>query len=728
VILPLYAVQPSATTLLVIKSFALAFGALPLYFVARTELNNKKMGLLFALLYLLYPALQASNWFDFQPQAFLPLLLFSSYYFFNINKWKSYFFSVTLALMVEEHISIIIFVISAFMFISDWRMFLPALKNRRVNKALISVVVMIICMVWFISAVYAKGAFPINEQFIARYKATDTFSVLGVKGDPLLLPIYVLTNPQHIMDALMYDYVIKFFYMILLFGPLLFLPFKDKLIFGIFALLAPFLLSNYWPYYTLGAHYPLYILPVIFMAAIYGLKKLHSTTQMTMLKTALIVTILFVASTSPISPISSPFGAAKERILWYPDINFSPNAHTESLHTLLQLIPPEASVLTQNHLFPHVSNRLNAYVIPPIGHFENDTEYLQGLIAKSDYVLLDVYGWDFLTDKVYHLITMDSSYGFYALGANCFLMKRGYYDEPLFKEYIENKVYVAYKDLIVSGNATVTSDSSVETGKSVFCPQDNSGVVTYGPFTYLIPGTYEVTFAVKVGEHKDGYIGTVDISEDFGKSVLSKRDMYGFELQPNRWTNFTLTVATTELRRNVEYRTFSSGLTNVCVDRVYFRRVSPMAVSDFGSWTLSPSSIYLTSGSQLRTDTGNLTIEGFLVHYRNAADDVFWYGPYWTLAKGNYTATFLLKTSPSPQTEDEKIVVLQVSAEGGIKSIAKYQLYSSSFLGENENSTWHLFTIDFTINTPMKQVEFRGLEPSPSYDIYLAFILVEKTG
>lgn len=727
VILPLYAVHASATTLLVIKSFALAFGALPLYLLARTELNNKRIGFLFALLYLLYPALQASNWFDFQPQAFLPLLLFSSYYFFRVDKWKLYFFSTILALMVEEHISIIVFVISAFMFINDWRMLLPALKNRRLNRALVSVVVMVICMVWFISAVYAKGSFPINEQFIARYKATDTFSVLGVKGDPLLLPIYVLTSPQNVWNALMYDYVIKFFYIVLLFAPLLFLPFKNKLVVGVFMLLAPFLLSNYWPYYTMGAHYPLYILPAIFLAALNGLKKFHLQAQMAMLKTALLVTVLFVASTSPISPISSSFGAAKGRILWYPDMNFSPNVHTDTLHTLLQLIPPESSVLTQNHLFPHVSNRLNAYVIPPIGHFENDTEYLQGLIVKSDYVLLDLYGWDSLTETTYHLITKDSSFGSYALGINSVLMKKGYQGEPLFKEYIEEKVYVAHRDLLVSGNATVVSDSSVETGVSVFCPQNKSGVVTYGPFTYLIPSTYEVTFAIKVGDHDDGYIGTIGISEDFGNSVLSRKDIYGFELQPQKWTNFTLRLASTELRRNVEYRMYSSGFANVHIDKVYFRRVSPVAVSDFGSWTLSPSSVYSTLGNLLRSDTGNLTKENFLVHYHNLTDDVFWFGPYWTLAEGNYTATFFVKVSSSLQVESEKIVALQVSAEAGIKSIAKYQLYFSDFNDGNDTSIWHAFTIEFTVKTPLKQVEFRGLEPSPNHDIYLAFISIEKT-
>ena len=51
-------------------------------------------------------------------------------------------------------------------------------------------------------------------------------------------------------------------------------------------------------------------------------------------------------------------------------------------------------------------------------------------------------------------------------------------------------------------------------------------------------------------------------------------------------------------------------------------------------------------------------------------------------------------------------------------------LYTQDFAGNNA-SGWSSFTLDFTIEKPLIEVEFRGLWPSPDYDIYLAFIILE---
>ena len=55
-ILPIYAVYQSPETLLVLQSFFLALGALPIYWIARKKLNELA-GLVFSASYLLYPAL-----------------------------------------------------------------------------------------------------------------------------------------------------------------------------------------------------------------------------------------------------------------------------------------------------------------------------------------------------------------------------------------------------------------------------------------------------------------------------------------------------------------------------------------------------------------------------------------------------------------------------------------------------------------------------------------------
>ena len=119
VLLPFYAIQPSATTLLVLQSFILALGALPLYLLASDLLRSKKAGFVIGVAYLLYPALQGANWFDFHQQAFIPLLIFSSCYFLAKKSWKLYFTSILLALMVEEHVAPIIFVMAAYFLLAS---------------------------------------------------------------------------------------------------------------------------------------------------------------------------------------------------------------------------------------------------------------------------------------------------------------------------------------------------------------------------------------------------------------------------------------------------------------------------------------------------------------------------------------------------------------------------------------------------------------------------------
>lgn len=223
VLLPFYAVCPSPTTLLVMKSFILAFGAIPLFMLAKHLLNSEKAAFFFGTIYLLYPPLQGANWFDFQQQAILPLLFFSQYYFITKNEWKGYFITMLLTLTVEEHVVFAVFVLATYQFIKAGK-FERICRTKgflKIDASSASLITMIICVVYYVVAViWAKSFFPINPEYMQRYKATSAFSILGVKEDPLFFPIYVFSNPQQAFDALMYDYSLKFFYVILLFAPL----------------------------------------------------------------------------------------------------------------------------------------------------------------------------------------------------------------------------------------------------------------------------------------------------------------------------------------------------------------------------------------------------------------------------------------------------------------------------------------------------------------------------
>src|SRR5207253_281314 len=65
---PLYALLRDARMLLILQSCALAAGAWPVYRLARRELAREWAAACCAALYLLFPALQYSNLFEFHPE------------------------------------------------------------------------------------------------------------------------------------------------------------------------------------------------------------------------------------------------------------------------------------------------------------------------------------------------------------------------------------------------------------------------------------------------------------------------------------------------------------------------------------------------------------------------------------------------------------------------------------------------------------------------------------
>jgi len=229
-----------------------------------------------------------------------------------------------------------------------------------------------------------------------------------------------------------------------------------------------------------------------------------------------------------------------------------------------------------------------------------------------------------------------------------------------------------------------------------------------------------VTFEIKLGEHNDSYIGTFDVTNDQGRSFVSRRDVYGFELQANEWINFTLSFTSAKFRAALEFRVSSSGTADIYIDRVIVKRISSIATGNFGLKTFNSRDLSLASGYRSE--------EGFMIHQYNVTSDAFWYGPYTTLPPDSYNASFFLRILPSPIGLDEKILTLGVTSDCGKNMLTEYDVYSSSFLNSDNISDWQEFTLQFTAKDNLENVEFRGINPSPNYDIHLAFILVDRLG
>jgi len=738
-LLPFYMLKPSAITLLVIKSFILAFGALPLYLLSIEVLKNKKIGMALCIAYLLNPALHGANWFDFQPQIFIPILLFSLFLFLLKKRWKLYFASTILALSVEEHLVFIIILISVYtLFTSDMKLIRRSLNPMKgFNNSSVSIITILICIIWYFLIIYVKNFYFLNPEFLDIYRAVHNYDVLGFKGDILRLPIYVLLHLPLTFKALLYDFHLKFLYIVILFSPVLFIPFRSQITFITLVILVPMLLTNYRAYYMIGSHYPLYLLPFLFIATIDGLsnwssnmnfdilqlpilKKVRYENLKATLLNLLLVTIIFTSSISPISPIAYTFSKGNQ-LLWYPNPQPYPDNFVKVLHEIIGKLPPEASILTQNHLFSHISNRINAYCLPVFFTQEKQSSlenYVRQFINKSDYILLDVRVPDFWTRFVFNEVINSENFGAYAFAGQFVLFKKEYTDKPSFIPYLSYEIFPAYKNLLIE-HGEIIQDTTSKNGYVALSSTNKQEIFVFGPYIYLPPGIFEITFTIKLGEQDDGCIATLDVCDDGGNTPLAKRSLYGFELRSNEWTNVTLTFSSIKQRSSVEFRIFTEGVVNIYLDEVIVKITSPVATTEFGTTTFNYENLKLYSG--------NITNEKLLVHRGNIkADAFFWYGPYTTLPSGNYSASFFLKVSPAPQNMTERILTLDIAKDLGWNVTAYDEVDGKKLLCSRINSKWYKVTLEFETKSTLKNIEFRGLIPSPKYDIYLAYILVER--
>lgn len=440
-VLPVYFINQSPETLLVFQSFVLAFGALPLYLLARDSTKSKLMGVTFSLIYFLYPILQGVNWFDFHVQAFLPVFFFSAIYFLMKEKWLKYFLFIFLSLTVAENVSFVVLFIGLYTAWLYRKSLLQAIKQKTVSekRVLVPLITIAIAILWLFATKGIQNTFfPLDPNFTQFYRADNYYSVLGAENDPLMIPLYVILKPLNAFQALTSDAYLKFGFVLLLFGPLLFLSLGSSLSFVTLAWLGPALLSNYSPYYTIGDHYPAYVIPFVFAAAIDAIRKQQvKSPSISKLggqaKNLLIVGVLFSLIASPISSLLT---TPNIPILYFSEYG-APNVteHTIILQKIVNLVPSNASVLTQNNIFPHFSNRLNAYVLPLQGAMKfapNEMNlYVDQLLNRSDFVLVDNETDVYNASNLIFARIKTIDFGLLANKSGVLLYKRGFQGDPI---------------------------------------------------------------------------------------------------------------------------------------------------------------------------------------------------------------------------------------------------------------------------------------------------------
>jgi uncharacterized membrane protein len=381
----LYALFPTAKLLQMAQALVVATGALPAYWLASRRLRSALAGVAFALLYLLYPPLQAAVTYDFHAVTLSAAFLMFALYFMMTRNDLGLVIACLLALTTKEEIPVDVIMIG---------LSVGLLQRRwKTGGGLVA-----LALVWLgVELLIMRAASPIGHSPTA-----SRFGALG--ASPTQVAVTLLTHPLMVLR----DYVFSHdgvYYLRTLLSPLGYLPVLSPwamLIAG--PALAINLLSSD-PAMRAGIyHYNSEIAPVLVFAAIDAVVWISAASGWLSRRFAPQVGRLsrLVAERAGawgkrIARWQAPqvvmlgltlfafiFGVYEQRQRGYTPLTAGFTWPTESAHTRLAdkfiaMIPQDASVCGQSDLLPHLSNRRFVYLFPY-------------MMTQADYVLLDVTG------------------------------------------------------------------------------------------------------------------------------------------------------------------------------------------------------------------------------------------------------------------------------------------------------------------------------------------------
>ncbi len=348
-ILPIYAVHPGPETLLVLQTPFIALGALPVYLISKHLMGNERISLTVAGVYLMNPAVQSLNLFDFHLEAFLPFFLGMSYYFLLKRRWKPYFLFLGLSLITIEFASIIIIAMSVATLFSDranLRNMLSSPKKLLGREALsVSIPVLTILL--------AFGVFYFSLG------ASSVFA--GTHASPRTLLQGFFPDFQQWIDA---GFQSKMVFWTILLGNLVLLPLKVP---TRALLAAPWflvtLITTNPVYYSIGYQYGgAFAAPYLIIAFVHALHTMGPALKAKGFLISLFIGILIFSTI--VTPLSTWAQHNVPGIAYEEGLPI-PTSHDGTIYRIMNLVPSNASILTQNNLFSHFSTRPNAYLYLP---------------------------------------------------------------------------------------------------------------------------------------------------------------------------------------------------------------------------------------------------------------------------------------------------------------------------------------------------------------------------
>ena len=341
---PFYLIWDSPKMLLLLQAIILACGAIPLFLIAKKVLKNKNIALVFAFIFLVNPAVNFTNLYDFHPTVLATTFLLAAFYCLLSNKYGLFLLFAILSGLTKENIWIIISLIGGYVFIKN-------IFTRSWKFKVLGIAIFIISF----SVFYYLTSYAIPNARGSNHFALTYYSEFGESPDKIIKN--VAFSPYKVISTIIKKDRLDYLYKI--FSPLGYLSLLSPLY---LVFIAPDLLikllSNNSNLYQIYNQYSAGITPFVFISAIFGIKivrKLFPQIPMAVF----IAYLLFFTFRAYYS--FGPLPGSKNPNI---DMFIKPQKNREIIRNALFHIDEKYSVSATNNLGAHLSHRQVIYTVP----------------------------------------------------------------------------------------------------------------------------------------------------------------------------------------------------------------------------------------------------------------------------------------------------------------------------------------------------------------------------
>jgi uncharacterized membrane protein len=335
---PLWLVWPSADALLVVQAVAVAFGAMPIFWLARKHLGSDRIALGFALAYLIYPPTQWLTLNEFHPVALACPLLLYAIWFLDEGRLLPFAACALVAATTKEEIALVVAGLGIWYALAHGRRWTgAAVAAAGVAVALIAIEVVI--------PHFNRAG---TSSFFTRYSE--------VGSTPGGIVHTALTDPWKIVTTAVTGRGLGYLAQLVLPLALLVVLAPLALIAAV-PELAVNLLSAATTQTSIRFHYTAGLIPVLIAAAVFGAKRLPPRIPVA---TIVVVTALLANYLLGPVPLWRYFPGGEQHQARAADVS----EHDRIAARALRLIPPHAVVSATNSLGAHLSARPRVLSFP----------------------------------------------------------------------------------------------------------------------------------------------------------------------------------------------------------------------------------------------------------------------------------------------------------------------------------------------------------------------------